>query len=365
MNRETFRLFPPSLLIAWSALVLAVLVVGGCRGGETGAPEPAASPPLTATLTESEAIASRPPPVVVAGAATAPTATALVAEPTNTPVATPTISATEPAPTPTQPLPPTQTATNIVGASYGGRPIERYTFGDGPLNLAFVGALHGGYEWNTANLAYEMSAYFEANPAAVPEAITLHIIPVANPDGLARVDPGWTAGPIPPPGGVLTDTLPGRFNGRDVDLNRNWDCNWSSQAFWRTTPVNAGLRAFSEPETVALRDYFLAEEMRAVVFWHSAAGVVLPGRCGDTPHAPSTELAAAYRTAAEYPVQSGGLPYAITGDASDWLTTRGIASIAIELTDHTGVEFERNLAGVLAVLDYYAAVCAGEGCLPE
>jgi hypothetical protein len=252
-----------------------------------------------------------------------------------------------------------------VGTSYGGRPIERYTFGDGPLNLAFVGALHGGYEWNTANLAYEVLAYFEANPAAVPEAITLHVIPVANPDGLVRVDPGWASGPILPPGGVLTDTLPGRFNGRDVDLNRNWDCNWSSDAFWRAAPVNAGLGPFSEPETVALRNYFLAEEMRAVVFWHSAAGVVLPGRCGDSPHAPSTELAAVYRTAADYPHQSGGLPYEITGDASDWLTTQGIASIAIELTDHTAIEFERNLAGVLAVLDYYAAVCAGEGCLTE
>jgi hypothetical protein len=358
-------LFPPIQLFIWSVLFLVVIVAGGCRSGDSGVPEPAASPSLTPTLSEAQLLASRPPPIVVTGAATEPATTALVAEPTNTPVATPIILATEPAATATQPPPPTETATNIVGTSYGGRPIGRYTFGDGPLNLAFVGALHGGYEWNTANLAYEMLAYFEADPAAVPDAITLHIIPVANPDGLARVDPSWTDGPIPPPGGVLTDTLPGRFNGRDVDLNRNWDCNWSSDAFWRAIPVNAGLRPFSEPETVALRDYFLAEEMRAVVFWHSAAGSVLPGRCGDSPHAPSTELAAVYRRAAAYPVRPGGLPYAITGDASDWLTTQGIASIAIELTDHTTIEFERNLAGVLAVLDYYAAVCAGEGCLPE
>jgi hypothetical protein len=66
-----------------------------------------------------------------------------------------------------------------------------------------------------------------------------------------------------------------------------------------------------------------------------------------------------------YLLQSGGLPYTITGDASDSLTTEGIASITVELTDHTGVEFERNLAGVLAVLDYYVAACASEECLPE
>ena len=41
------------------------------------------------------------------------------------------------------------------------------------------------------------SDYFERNPVAVPDAVTLHIVPVANPDGLARVAPGWTTGPIP------------------------------------------------------------------------------------------------------------------------------------------------------------------------
>ena len=41
---------------------------------------------------------------------------------------------------------------------------------------AFVGAIHGGYEWNTANLAYAMIDYFERNPVAVPDAVTLHIV---------------------------------------------------------------------------------------------------------------------------------------------------------------------------------------------
>jgi hypothetical protein len=253
----------------------------------------------------------------------------------------------------------------VLGQSYGGRPIEHYTFGDGPWHLAFVGAIHGGYEWNSANLAYEVLSYFQDNPDAVPRAVTLHIVPVANPDGLAWVASGWTTGPIPPPTGVLTDTIPGRFNGRGVDLNRNFDCNWSAEAIWRANPVDPGAAPFSESETAALRDFFLTEEMQAVVFWHSAAGVVLAGLCGDFPHAPSTDLAAVYSAASEYPLSSGGLTYEITGDASDWLTTQGIASIAIELTDHTIIEFERNLAGVLAILDYYDGLCAALDCLSE
>ncbi len=248
-----------------------------------------------------------------------------------------------------------------LGVSYGGRPLEHYVFGDGPAHVAFVGAIHGGYEWNTANLAYAMIDYFEGNPAAVPDEVTLHIVPVANPDGLARVAPGWQTGPIPTPAGVITDTFPGRFNGRDVDLNRNWDCNWQPTGVWRNEVVDAGLSPFSEPETLALRDFFLETPMQAVVLWHSAAGTVLAGLCAPDTHAPSRALAELYADASGYSLQAP-LGYEINGDASDWLTTQDIPSIAIELTDHSRIEWDRNLAGTLAVLDYYAAACAGGAC---
>jgi hypothetical protein len=256
---------------------------------------------------------------------------------------------------------PSAAAVATIGVSYGGRPIEHHVFGDGPAHVAFVGAIHGGYEWNTANLAYAMIDYFERNPVAVPDAVTLHIVPVANPDGLARVAPGWTTGPIPTPAGVISDTFTGRFNGRDVDLNRNWDCNWQPTGVWRDQVVDAGLAAFSEPETVALRDFFLEQPVQAVVLWHSAAGTVLAGTCAPDGHAPSRDLAEVYATAAGYPLQLA-LGYEINGDASDWLTTQGIPSIAIELTDHSRIEWDRNLAGTLAVLNHYAAACAGGAC---
>ena len=249
-----------------------------------------------------------------------------------------------------------------IGQSYGGRPIEHYIFGAGPVHLAFVGAIHGGYEWNSANLAYAMIDYFERNPAAVPDAITLHIVPVANPDGLARVAPDWQTGPIPTPAGVISDTYSGRFNGRDVDLNRNWDCNWQPTAVWRDEPVNAGLSPFSEPEVIALRDLFLDTPMAAVVFWHSAAGTVLAGFCApDEVHAPSRELAQVYAAASGYSTQAP-LGYEISGDASDWLTTQDIPSFAVELTTHSVVEWDRNIAGTLAVLNHFAAACAAGGC---
>ena len=88
---------------------------------------------------------------------------------------------------------------------------------------------------------------------------------------------------------------------------------------------------------------------------------VLAGTCAPDGHAPSRDLAEVYATAAGYPLQLA-LGYEINGDASDWLTTQGIPSIAIELTDHSRIEWDRNLAGTLAVLNHYAAACAGGAC---
>ena len=73
--------------------------------------------------------------------------------------------------------------------------------------------------------------------------------------------------PIPTPAGVISDTFTGRFNGQDVDLNRNWDCNWQPTGIWRDQVVNAGRSVFSEPETLALRDFFLAQPV-AVSYTH-------------------------------------------------------------------------------------------------
>ena len=43
----------------------------------------------------------------------------------------------------------------------------------------------------------------------------------------------------------------------------------------------------------------------------------------------------------------------ITGDAGDWLTTLDIPSISIELTNHYNMEWQRNLDGMLALLELY------------
>lgn len=235
----------------------------------------------------------------------------------------------------------------VIGASAEGRPIVVYRFGNGPEPVVFVGGIHGGYEWNTILLAYEAIDYFTSHPEQIPPEVTLHIIPSANPDGQYQVT--QQNGRFQPTQ-VLIDTIPGRFNANGVDLNRNWDCDWSATAQWRENVVSGGERPFSEPEAVALRDYLLAVQPAVVVFWHSAANGVFAAGCPET-DGRSLELAEVYGAAAAYPPYERFSSYLITGDASDWLVTQGIPSFTVELKTHADTEWPQNRAGMLAILE--------------
>ncbi len=250
--------------------------------------------------------------------------------------------------TPTLHIPPGYRRT--IGFSAQNRPIHSYQFGHGPNTVVLLGGIHGGYEWNTILLAYRAIDYFLAHPEVVSNMVQLFIIPSANPDGQALVagqDGRFTASDI------IQDTFPGRFNGNGVDLNRNWDCEWSPTAVWRDEPVPAGHRPFSEPETRALRDFLLAQQPTAVIFWHSAANGVYPSDCGQ-PFPASRQLAELVSQATDYPLRPEFISYAITGDAGNWLATQNIPAITLELKSDEAVEWEQNLAGIMAVLQQYA-----------
>ena len=233
-----------------------------------------------------------------------------------------------------------------LGYSTNLHPIEVYPFGDGPERIVFIGGIHGGYEWNTILLAYQAVDYFVENPDQVPPGTSLYIIPAANPDGQVRVvgHPGrFTAAE------VGSNTKPGRFNGAMVDLNRNWDCNWSPEGKWGDSDILTGTEAFSEVETRILRDFLLGLPADQVVFWHSAASAVYAAGCGEL-YEPAVELASRYARVSGYVYQENFTAYAVTGDATDWLSTVGIPAITVELSSHTDLDWERNLKAILDLL---------------
>lgn len=229
-------------------------------------------------------------------------------------------------------------------------PIVSYQFGTGDTVLVLVGGIHGGYEWNTILLAYEILDHLQHNPEIIPASLSVVVIPNANPDGLYAVTQRMERFSIDD---VNTDTVPGRFNGHSVDLNRNWDCAWTPNGVWRDSLVSGGTAPFSELENQRLRDFLLAAEPAAVLFYHSALGGVFASGCDQIDPA-SEQLATVYSQASGYPIYGAFQQYTITGDASDWLAGQGIPAITIELTTHESIDWRMNLAGLNALMSQLA-----------
>lgn len=243
---------------------------------------------------------------------------------------------------------------NVFGVSVQGRSIEAHTYGSGPTRIAFVGGIHGGYEWNSVLLAYTLMDYLEANPDAIPAGISVTVIPNANPDGVYKIigkEGRFALSDVAT--GIAQE--PGRFNANEVDLNRNFDCKWKPEAVWRGSKVSAGTEAFSEPEARAIRDFVQKTQPKAVVFWHSQANAVYASECEDGILPETRSIMNAYAKAAGYPAVDSFDSYEVTGDAEGWLASIGIPAITVELKTHEAIEWEKNLAGIKALLGYYAA----------
>ncbi|MDO8557330.1 MAG: M14 family metallopeptidase [Candidatus Jorgensenbacteria bacterium] len=241
---------------------------------------------------------------------------------------------------------------NVIGLSVEGRQIESYTYGSGKTLLAFVGGVHGGYEWNSVLLAYAFMDYLNANPKAIPANLTVAVIPSANPDGVYKVigkEGRFTAPDVP----VGVSEAPGRFNAHKVDLNRNFDCKWKPESMWQGNVVSAGTAPFSEPETRAIRDFVFKNNPAAVVFWHSQSNAVYASECERGILPKTLEIIGAYSHASGYPAVDSFSAYEITGDAEGWLASINIPAITVELKTHETVEWERNLAGIKALFGYY------------
>jgi hypothetical protein len=283
---------------------------------------------LTAGLIIAHSISSR--------AVTAPTL-ATVLSPTPPPTISQTVvprSRTPTSPPPTLTPRPFFERAFTYGHSFDGRPLLAYRFGTGPSARAIIGGIHGGYEWNTVVLVNKMLEYLQDHPTLVPDEVTLYVIPCANPDGYA-------AG---------TDRECGRTNGNSVDLNRNWEYQWQPTATHGYDPVEAGAHAFSEPETAALRDLILEQDVEAAIFYHSALAQIFYGAQRD--RSATYELALTVSEATGYPIAAGVPGQITTGNAIDWMSAQGIAGIEVELTTHEDIEWERNLKGLLVFLSW-------------
>ncbi len=266
-----------------------------------------------------------------------PTETA-IPSPTETETPLPTETET---PTPAPSETPTETGTPftvdvpffsgpiVIGQSVMGRQLLVYRFGTGPVEKLIVAGIHGGYEWNTGELATQLIHYIQKHPNLIPSEVTLFIMPMLNPDGEFREH-----GPK------------GRANENGVDLNRNWDAFWQETwdvfGCWDLEPITGGPRPFSEPETIALSNFITSHNFKAIISYHSAGLGVFGGGKGALPDSSRLAAALARVTTYDYPPVNTGCTY--TGEFVDWVSAvQGIPAVDIELTNHDDTDFYINL----------------------
>ncbi len=241
----------------------------------------------------------------------------------------------------------------VLGKSVEGRDITAYHYGTGAGEIIFTFGIHGGYAWNTVLLGYQVMDYLKKNPNVIPANVKVTVIPVLNPDGLNKTigkTGVFTSADVPTSQEAL---VAGRFNGHNVDLNRNFDCDWQSTGTWQNKAVSGGTSAFSEPESQAVKNYVQLNSPVAVIAWYSAAGGVYASSCHNGVSIPTNTIMKAFADASKYSANADFDFYEITGDMVNWLAKNNIPAISVILTNHTDIEWTKNLAGITAVLNYF------------
>ncbi|MHB1316458.1 MAG: M14 family metallopeptidase [Minisyncoccota bacterium] len=242
----------------------------------------------------------------------------------------------------------------LIGKSVEGRDIIAYNYGEGDTHLLFVGGIAGGYSWNTVLAAYDLMDYLKTNPTSIPKNIKVTVIPLLNPDGLKKVisvDGRFTDANITASAAVQVTA---RFNANTVDLNRNFDCDWKSVGLWQNKSVSGGSAAFSEPETLAIKNYVETHSLAGAVVWYSATGGVYASRCDGPISTQTTEITNLYAKASGYPGHQSFDFYETSGDMVNWLAKNNIPAISVLLSDHTNTEWSKNKKGIEALFEYYA-----------
>lgn len=241
----------------------------------------------------------------------------------------------------TQDAYPKITRVEIIGKSVSGRDIKAIIISGDPYapeskpRIRLTGGIHGS-EIISSEIMIYFIRYLVENYAtdsdikSLVDSRYIAIIPVLNPDGLA---------------------VAGRRNDNGVDLNRNFDANWTGGS-------GHGSGSFSEPESQALRDFSIEQNFHLSITFHSGAVLVnIPfDYKKDVPleNELVREFAFAYSRAGDEPnrfmdnpdiyqsqymedgIINGGDWYVITGSLQDWsFLETGCLDLTVEVAKRT------------------------------
>ncbi len=236
-----------------------------------------------------------------------------------------------------------------IGQSVEGRPIWALRIGNrggSDRKLLFMGC-HHAREWIAVEVPYLLADHLVKNASSSPvhdwlSAGEIWVAPMVNPDGHEHTR--------------VADRLwrKNRRRNQDgsigVDPNRNYGYMWGTLNIGTSshTPSDAtyvGPRAFSEPETRAVRDLIARELFRGVITYHSYSQLILyPWGYTDDPIVDIPDRTKMKNLADQmaglihgvhgkvYTPQQSSQLYPTAGDTTDWTYgVYGIPSFTIEL----------------------------------
>ncbi len=184
-----------------------------------------------------------------------------------------------------------------VGKSVEGRPIECFIFGDGP-DVAFIMASIHGSEPAGTPLVRRLADHLKKK-TEILEGRRVVLMPIANPDGLARGE---------------------RKNVHGIDLNRNFPATNFKGSH------RHGSNALSEPESRAIEDVLQRYQPDRIITLHQPKN---HGKACLDYDGPGRRLAEAMAAQCDLPVvKLGGRPGSLGSYAG---ITRGVPIITVEL----------------------------------
>jgi len=183
-----------------------------------------------------------------------------------------------------------------LGSSIEGRPIFGRRFGGVGIPLLIFGGIHGD-EPASVDTLLDLAARLAVEKTPPP----LFLIPLVNPDGIARL---------------------AKNSARDVDLNRNFPARSFTTA--HAPGYFPGPAPLSEPETRVIAEIIDREGIRGAVAVHA------PFACVNY-DGPAAGWAEAVAAACSWPAR-GDIGYPTPGSFGSWLgLDRGLPVLTLEL----------------------------------
>ncbi len=188
---------------------------------------------------------------------------------------------------------------HIIGYSVLKNPIIAYQIGTGKYHILVYSGIHGD-EPNSVKLAWHLMDQIQRNELLIPDDIKLTVVPLVNPDGFI---------------------FHSRLNANGVDLNRNFPtATWKKIIYisGHRLPFGGGTKPASEPETLALINFFQEKQPAVSISYHSQAGFIYPEMADPV----SVEIADLYAKGSGLPQKKeewNELYYPVTGSFAQWI----------------------------------------------